>query len=189
MGKSASGKDSLYEWILTKEDLGLKKIILYTTRPIRNGEEEGREYHFVKEEDFRRFESEGKIIEYRSYQTVHGVWTYFTADDGQVNLEKEDYLAIGTLESYEKMKAYYGSEHVYPIYVEVEDGERLARALKREMKQTQPKYAEMCRRFLADCADFSEEKLKEAGVEKRFLNDDREVCFAEIESYIRSMLY
>lgn len=189
MGKSASGKDSLYEWMLEKEDLKLQKMILYTTRPIRNGEEEGREYHFVDDERFRQFEKNGKIIESRSYQTVHGVWTYFTADDGEIDLETYDYLGIGTLESFEKIKQYFGKENVYPIYVEVEDGERLARALKREKKQEQPKYAELCRRFLADCADFSEEKLAEAEVEKRFVNDDREACFAEIESYVRSMLY
>ena len=38
-----------------------------------------------------------------------------------------------------------------PLYVEVDDGLRLSRALERERKQTEPKYAEMCRRFLADC--------------------------------------
>ena len=189
MGKSASGKDSLYKWLLTREELGLQRIILYTTRPVRNGEEQGREYYFVDEGRFHQFEQEHKVIECRSYQTVHGIWTYFTADDGQIDLGHHDYLGIGTLESFGKMKEYFGENNVYPIYVEVEDGERLARALKREKKQTNPKYAEMCRRFLADCVDFSEEKLKEAGVEQRFMNDDREACFGEIESYIKSMLY
>ena len=188
MGKSASGKDSLYEWLLTKKDLGLEKIVLYTTRPIRSGEEQGREYHFVDEACFRRFEAQGKLIEHRSYQTVHGVWTYFTADDGQIDLTRHDFLGIGTLESFGKIKQYFGEENVCPIYLEVEDGARLERALKREKKQRQPGYAEMCRRFLADCADFSEEKLRGAGVERRFVNDDREACFAEIESYVRSML-
>lgn len=45
------------------------------------------------------------------------------------------------------------------IYIEVEDGERLARALHREGKQEEPRYEEMCRRFLADQVDFSEEKI------------------------------
>ena len=40
--------------------------------------------------------------------------------------------------------------------------------------------AELCRRFLADEADFSEEKLSEAGIVKRFQNDDLERCLQEI---------
>lgn len=52
------------------------------------------------------------------------------------------------------MKEYYGEETVCPIYIQVEDGERLQRALIREKQQENPRYAEMCRRFLADQEDF-----------------------------------
>ena len=99
MGKSSSGKDSIYSRLLQDQELGLCKMILYTTRPIREGEVYGREYYFVKEEDFRKFQQEGKVIEARTYQTVYGPWTYFTADDGQIRLEEKNYLGIGTLES------------------------------------------------------------------------------------------
>ena len=95
------------------------------------------------------------------YSTVQGPWYYFTADDGQIDLVKHDYLGIGTLESYLKLKAYFGEQAMVPLYVEVDDGLRLSRALERERKQTEPKYAEMCRRFLADCEDFTEEKIAE----------------------------
>lgn len=189
MGKSASGKDSIYEHLLAREDLGLKRIILYTTRPIRDGEEPGREYYFADDRQYQQLKREGRIIESRSYYTVHGIWTYFTADDGQVDLTKHHYLGIGTLESYEKIKHYYGTENICPIYVEVEDGERLQRALIRERKQKEPKYAEMCRRFVADCEDFSEEKILAAGIGSRFINDDRQTCLAEIEKYVKDMLY
>ena len=119
------------------------------------------------------------------YQTVHGPWYYFTADDGQVALEKNSYLGIGTLESYLKLKEYYGEEFLCPLYVEVEDGIRLERALKRERKQQQPKYAEMCRRFLADEKDFSEENLTRLGIRERFSNRDKEKCLDEIIGEIR----
>lgn len=56
---------------------------------------------------------------------------------------------IGTLESYYGMREYFGEEQLIPIYIEVEDGLRLERALCRERQQKEPKYAEMCRRFLA----------------------------------------
>ena len=45
MGKSASGKDSIYHEVM-KQEPELLPIVPYTTRPIRQGEIEGREYHF-----------------------------------------------------------------------------------------------------------------------------------------------
>lgn len=186
MGKSSSGKDTIYSRLLHDGELELFHILLYTTRPIRQGEADGREYHFVDQNRFRQFKDEGKVIEYRTYETVHGPWTYFTADDGQVDLRTQNYLAIGTLESYENMKRYYGEENVCPIYVEVEDGERLKRALAREELQEKPRYAEMCRRFLADTEDFSEENLERAGIGRRFQNVELESCMKEIRDYIRS---
>ncbi len=186
MGKSSSGKDTIYSRLLRDKEFGLKNVLLYTTRPVRQGEADGREYHFVDEGRFRQFMDEGKVIEYRTYETVHGPWTYFTADDGQVDLKARSYLAIGTLESYENMKRYFGEENVCPIYVEVEDGERLKRALAREELQEKPRYAEMCRRFLADTEDFSEENLERAGIKRRFQNVELESCMEEIREYIRS---
>ena len=127
-------------------------------------------------------------IEARTYQTVYGPWTYFTADDGSVDLSKTSYLAIGTLESYQNLKAYYGVASLCPIYVEVEDGERLKRAIAREETQKEPHYEELCRRFLADAEDFSEEKLEQAGIEKRFFNKSLETCLSEITAYIKKRL-
>ena len=189
MGKSASGKDTIYQKLLEKRDLGLQRIVLYTTRPIREGEQEGREYYFADEQKLHEIQKAGRLIELRSYDTVHGVWHYFTADDGQIELKSYDYLGIGTLESYQKMKEYFGQDTMVPLYIEVEDGERLSRALTREKKQKSPRYAELCRRFLADCEDFSEEKLLEAGITERFSNANLEECMAEIEKKIKSMIY
>lgn len=184
MGKSSSGKDTLYQML--KKELEFDSIIPYTTRPIREGETDGVEYHFVTEEEVAELEEAGKIIELRAYNTVHGIWKYFTADDAQIDLEHRNYLMIGTVEAYEKLKAYYGEEHLVPIYIEVDDGIRLQRALNREKLQEQPKYAEMCRRFLADEVDFSEEKLAEAGIEKRFVNKTLDETKQELMDYIRS---
>ena len=173
MGKSSSGKDTIYRELFKRQDISLKKIIPYTTRPIREGEEEGREYHFCNEDQVAQFQNANKIVELRAYDTVYGVWKYFTVDDGQVDLADNSYLLIGTLETYVKIRQYYGAAQVVPVYIEVEDGERLLRAIAREKEQKIPKYTEMCRRFLADSEDFSEEKLKDAGVSVRFENEKR----------------
>ena len=184
MGKSSSGKDTLYKE-LKKRFPGFRQVILYTTRPIREGEQDGVEYHFVPAEKLESCRKEGKLIEMRTYHTACGDWSYATVDDGQIRVGEADYLMIGTLESYRKMKEYFGAEALIPIYIEVEDGERLCRALKRERQQAVPRYDELCRRFLADKEDFSEEKLQEAGITRRYRNQDRVQCLEEIAEEIR----
>ena len=182
MGKSASGKDTIYKKI--KEQMPeLKTIVIYTTRPIREGEKEGIEYHFVDDDKLQEFQNAGKVIELREYNTVHGIWKYFTVNDGQFDAE-DNYIAIGTLESYKGMREHLGQEKLVPIYIEVDDGVRLERALHRERKQTEPKYEEMCRRFLADAADFSEDKLKEAEITTRFVNENLKETVQNIKKYM-----
>ena len=56
-----------------------------------------------------------------------------------------------------------------------------------EKEQETPKYEELCRRFLADQEDFSEEKIQEAGISRRFENDDLDVCVRNITDFINSM--
>ena len=87
--------------------------------------------------------------------------------------------------SLKEFTKYFGREKVVPIYIEVEDGERLQRALNREKRQKNPKYSELCRRFLADQEDFSEENLLKAGVIHRFENIDTTRTAAEIAEFIK----
>ncbi|WP_346664170.1 guanylate kinase [uncultured Merdimonas sp.] len=179
MGKSASGKDTLFKKV--REALPfLETLTLYTTRPIREGERNGVEYFFVTDEELDAYARQGKVVEQRLYHTACGPWRYATVDDGQIDLAASDYLVIGTLESYEKMRDFYGADCLIPLYIQVEDGERLSRALLRERAQEEPKYEEMCRRFLADTRDFSEENIRRAGIRKRFCNQNQEKCLEEI---------
>ena len=183
MGKSSSGKDTIFKLLLDKGDLDLKRIVSYTTRPIRSNEKPGDEYNFVSVEELVEA---GKVIEIRKYDTVHGPWFYFTVDDGQIDLSKNDYLIIGTVESFVKIRDYYGKDAVLPIYIEVDDGIRLSRALERERSQEHPKYEEMCRRFLADQQDFSQENLDAAQVSNVFKNDeDSRITCDRIATFIK----
>ena len=186
MGKSSTGKDTVYKK-LKEQYKEFRLIVPYTTRPIREGEKDGVEYYFVDPEQFRAMKEDGKVIESRSYNTKCGIWTYFTADDGQIDLSAADYLLIGTLVSYQALREYFGEEAIVPVYLEVEDGLRLARALERERRQEKPKYAEMCRRFLADEEDFSEENLIKSGITERFGNEDFTECLNKIQRYIEEI--
>ena len=188
MGKSSTGKDTIYKKLLANEELGLKRIVPYTTRPMRQGEKEGVEYHFTDEAGFLQLKQQGRIIEDRAYDTVHGVWRYFTVADDSIDLAQNSYCLIGTLEAYVNIRKFFGEKLVLPVLIELDDGERLQRALRRERRQEKPKYEEMCRRFLADSLDFSEEKIKEAGNPRSFYNGSLEPCLRNIVTYIQTNL-
>lgn len=188
MGKSSSGKDTIYKRLLMQENVHLKTIVPYTTRPIRAGETDGVEYHFTDEEGYQELLGHGCVIESRAYNTCYGVWRYFTVADGTIDLEGFSYVLIGTLEAYDQLCRFYGTDKVVPVMIELDDGVRLQRALDREKAQDHPKYEEMCRRFLADAEDFSTEKMSQAGIEKTFYNDQLDRCLNEIVTYLQKHL-
>lgn len=185
MGKSSSGKDTIYQKLLEDKELNLKKAVLYTTRPIREGETEGVTYYFTSEEELVKLQRENKVIEVRGYDTIKGMWYYFTVDDGQFAEEQENILMIGTIESYEKMKDHFG-DRIVPLFITLEDGERLIRAIRREQRQKEPVYAEVCRRFLADEKDFSREMLAKNKIEHFFENKELEQCVKDIKEFMKN---
>lgn len=180
MGKSATGKDTVFKRLIGMKELALRTVVGYTTRPIRRGESNGKEYFFVTEEKWQSLKEENKVIESRTYHTVVGDWHYFTVDDGQIDLSGQDYLFISTLSGFEQLKMYYGDEVVVPLYIEVDDDQRLWRSISRERRQMKPNYDEVCRRFLADQQDFCEEEIVRVGVKKRYRNADLEECVKAI---------
>lgn len=169
MGKSSSGKDTIYNYLLgelNKNVLLLMPIVLHSTRPKREGEIEGITYFFETEESYQKMKKADKILEERTYHvlTKNGeeTWRYFTSKKS-IQIEKYNYLGVGTLESYKTLKAIY-KDNIIPIYIDLDDGVRLMRAINREAKQKLPNYREVCRRFLSDSDDFSPEKLNEVGI-------------------------
>ena len=185
MGKSASGKDTLYQRVMDQHT-ELRPVVTYTTRPIRAGETEGKEYHFVSESQFQKMRRDGTVVEYRCYETVKGLWYYFTVDDGQIDFEKGDSCMITTLEGYEQIRDYYGKERVVPLYIEVDDMVRIERSLKREKEQEKPCVAEVCRRFLADEKDFCENNLRRLEINNRIDNTSLEEAVCQIEETLKS---
>ncbi|MDR3552740.1 MAG: guanylate kinase [Clostridia bacterium] len=183
IGKSGSGKDSVFRALYGDAGLGLQAVTLYTTRPARQGERDGVDYHFITEPELSRLDREGRVIEQRRYDTVRGTWYYCTVDDGQF-ASGGNLLLVATLEAFSSLKKRFGKNRVQPIYLEVEDGIRLQRALNREKRQGTPDYEELCRRFLADSRDFSAQKLLEAGIKRKFSNRVFGRCVGTIRSAI-----
>jgi guanylate kinase len=189
LGKSCSGKDTIYKRLLQNEELDLVPLVTYTTRPKRAGEQEGREYHFTDEEGFNSLKEQGKVIEDRSYDTVYGLWRYFTVDDGTFDPSGKNVIAAaGTIPAFLRLRDHFGAENTCPVMIETEDGIRLERAMRREKKQTSPRYKEMCRRFITDSEDFDDEKLKSAGIDNIFMNNvDLDKCVEEVADFIRKL--
>lgn len=152
VGKSCSGKDTLYARILERHP-ELVPVVPCTTRPRRTGE--AGNYCFVTEEQLRQYEAQGQVIEKREYHTVQGLWTYFTL---RFPLD-QDRMLITTLEGAKALMDAYGPQAVRIVYLHVDDRTRLLRCMDREERQEYPDYAEVCRRFLADQSDFSDGKL------------------------------
>lgn len=188
IGPSSSGKDTIYKKLMQSQGDVLEKVIPYTTRPARDGEKDGIQYYFTDENRYMQMKAEGRIIEDREYKTFYGVWRYFTANDGQIDLSRHSYLIIGTIDAFKKFRDYFGQENVVPLYISLDPGERLKRALDRERMSASPGYEEMCRRFLSDSVDFSEENIKNAGIDILFDNTVLDECVDKMTAYIDSCI-
>lgn len=186
MGKSASGKDTVYREILKRMD-SLRPILMHTTRPMRKDEADGVQYAFDTDSAFRMMLANNYIAEYRRY-AVSGSdvdWIYFTPISELDTLEGSR-IGIGTLESYDQLYPKYGNKLV-PIYIYVDDTTRFLRAVERELHESKPNPSELCRRFLADEQDYSELNLQNAGLCVRFENTNLTECVDAICKYIQHM--
>ena len=76
-GKMCSGKDTVVKRLINK---GFKKVVTYTTRPMRRGETDGVDYHYISKEDFEGKIKDGFFLEYRTYKVASGdTWYYGSA--------------------------------------------------------------------------------------------------------------
>ena len=159
IGKSCSGKDSILSSLQDK--LKFKTFVSYTTRPKRDGEEEGKEYHFIDDQEMLGLKKTNKIIESRSYNTGQGRWTYATVKENDFDLKENNYLAIVDIDGSKSFIQYFGENNVIGIYIDVNDADRIRRAIIREQNQSSPDYVELCRRFIADTEAFDLSLLKD----------------------------
>ena len=92
IGKTASGKTTLREKMV--KEYGFNPIITYTTRPMRKGEEEGKTYHYITDEEFNEKIKEGFFAEYKEYNTKKGIWKYGSAKEDLINSDKSSIIIL-----------------------------------------------------------------------------------------------
>ena len=74
VGKTASGKTTVANELCKHH--GYKRIVTYTTRPMRENEVQDVDYHFISDEQFNKMVENNEFTEYKRYNTAHGVWSY-----------------------------------------------------------------------------------------------------------------
>lgn len=145
MGEAGSGKDTILHRIMEKYPSYFNEIISCTTRPPRQGEKEGVNYHFLSVEDFIRKILNGDMLE----ATEFNGWHYGT-DSQSLTIDK---INIGVFNP-EGVRCLQEDENIelYVFYVRAAGKQRLLRQLNREEN---PDVDEIIRRYKADTEDSS----------------------------------
>lgn len=86
MGRTCAGKDTIVNELIKK--YGYKKLVSYTTRPMRVKEKQDIDYHFIKKEEFLDKIENDFFIEYKKFDTTQGEWWYGSAKDDYLNSEQ-----------------------------------------------------------------------------------------------------
>lgn len=167
-GKSGSGKDTLLNELINKG--AFIPIVSDTSRPMREGETEGKEYYFKTKKEFLEKIEKGKYLEYRSYDTlvnnVPDTWYYGSPKLSLEDIYRYEYITVLDFDGTEQYLKEYGSENCFVVYLEIDDKIRKERAIKRGSFDE----VEWNRRFLDDEMKFSEEKINSL-VNLRLINE------------------
>lgn len=180
VGQSNTGKDTILNELL-KSDLNIERFVYCTTRPMRDGEENGKEYWFKSDKEYQEDLEAGKILESRAYPRTEGVAYYYTLKD--IDLSK-DYIAVGSVWQCQKYLEEWGS-FVKPIRIFVDDYIRLKRGIEREHNNKED-YKEVCRRYLDEFEEYSEENLNSINFGLTVVNNSLDLCCSSISDYIQS---
>ena len=83
VGESGCGKSTLVDAFISKHD-DYHKVVTYTTRPMRDGESDGIDYHFISTDKFKEYISQKFFAEYGVYRN----WFYGSGIEDCANSEK-----------------------------------------------------------------------------------------------------
>lgn len=158
-GKSGSGKDTLAKELIKRYPNVYKESIEITSRPIRQNEVNGVDKIFVTKDEFLSLVKEDKIMEYRQYDVVledgeKDIWYYgHTYPTESTTILTGPFVFLSRL-AYSKQDEL----DIIPIYIHMDDQvELFMRGINREIGKENPNFREVCRRFLSDMYDFSDE--------------------------------
>lgn len=167
-GKSGCGKDTLLNELVQRGTF--MPLISTTTRPMRDGETNGKEYHFISKEEFFKKVKEKDFLEYRAYNTsVNGnadIWYYGSPKLSEAEIKNNNIIVVLDLQGAKDYLNHYGKENCQIILLDVNDEIRRERAIRRgSFDETEWK-----RRLEDDTIKFSKEAIKD--IVNIYLNND-----------------
>ena len=170
MSPSSAGKDYIQSLMI--KDYGFNPIISTTSRPMRQGEVEGREYYFVDKSTFLDMIRLGELIEYRTYNTlvdnIPDTW-YYGLSKQQFDKNK-NYVVILDVQGCRDFINYVGEDNVEVYYIYCNDMIRTERAKARGSFNQ----VEWDRRLEDDARVFSKDNM--VGINyKRVVNQHRDI--------------
>ena len=150
MGKAGSGKDTLMKALLTEPQFkNAKSIVSCTTRPIRENEIDGVDYHFITVDQFTDQVLSGEMLEATCFNNWHYGTSLKNLSENQINIGVFNPEGVEILRENKNIK-------LAVIYIEANDKTRLLRQLNREKD---PDCHEIIRRFSTDEFDFRDEEI------------------------------
>lgn len=121
IGESASGKSTIEKELI--RDFGYVKVVTFTTRPIRDGEQNGKDYWFVSDDEFNSLDSKQYFFETAEYNG----WKY----GSPIIKDTKDKVIIVTPKGFRALQRFYNKNNFVSVYVKVPRRERLIRLLRR----------------------------------------------------------
>lgn len=146
IGKTASGKDTIVKELCLNHNF--KKIVTYTTRPMRENEINGTTYHYISNEEFKKKINEGFFTEYKSYQSEFGEWFYGTSEESIINSDSKSIIIL-TPQGYKDILSKYPNLNCKSIYLYASN-----RTIKERLIQRGDDESEARRRIRHDEKDF-----------------------------------
>ena len=170
MGKSGSGKDFTANYLWNKAPYKFHKVVSCTTRPPRDNEVDGKDYHFIDVGSFAGHVLDGSMLEATCYNED---WYYGTCAD-YLNPNKIN-VAVLNPEGIRRLKENDNVELKVVYIKNSNDKDRLLHILTRE---EHPNCYEICRRYLAD-----EEMFEDIGYTDYTIVNDYDELFQSCLDY------
>ena len=127
---------------------GYSRIVRYTTRPKRKGEQQDVTYHFISDEEFKQKIEEGFFAEYQSYNTEFGVWYYGTSLEDLHNANDKSVIILEP-QSYRDIKDELSDKNITCIYIYANNS-----TIKKRLEHRGDNPNEVIRRMESDNEDF-----------------------------------
>jgi guanylate kinase len=178
LGPSGVGKDTIINMLLEKYPEIFYKLPSYTTRDIRKGEIDGKDYFFITKEEFKVLKDENKLFGIQEYNN-----NFYASNKSKLNelIKKGDKIIIlnYNIETANAVKDEYDFNYIALLPPSEDE-------LKKRLENRGTEPEEMEKRMKNSLKEIK--LINEANyIQFRVVNDDKNICFTKIENHIKEL--